>query len=57
MWEQGWRSTSNDVEWKFTGSLGWAARSPVVADGRVFVGFNGRHDAGAVPDKMVVFAE
>jgi outer membrane protein assembly factor BamB len=50
-------ASSGAQQWKFTGSPGWAARSPVVADGRVFVGFNGRHDAGAVPDKMVVFAE
>ena len=34
---------------------GFAARSPAVADGRVFVGFNGQHDAGS-SDKLVVYA-
>lgn len=49
--------TSGKQKWVYTGSPGWAARSPVVADSRVFVGFNGQRGATTVPDKMVVFAQ
>lgn len=47
--------TSGEQQWAYTDSPGWAARSPVEKDGRLFVGFNGRHGATTVPDKMVVF--
>eukprot|EP01043_Picozoa_sp_COSAG02_P071405 COSAG02_NODE_13035_length_1456_cov_17.156964_2_plen_350_part_00 len=49
--------TSGEQQWVYRGSPGWAARSPVVADGRVFVGFNGQRGAATVPDKIIVFSQ
>eukprot|EP01051_Picozoa_sp_SAG22_P001591 SAG22_NODE_64_length_23238_cov_83.185566_4_plen_413_part_00 len=49
-------TTTGAQQWKYQGSPGFAARSPVVSDGRVFVGFNGVRGSTSVPDKLVVFA-
>ena len=47
--------SNGEQQWVYS-SPGFAARSPVVADGRVFVGFNGQRGTTSVPDKLVVLA-